>query len=246
MPKHKKLLFIYIMKISRKIYIKIYILSNIMIIYNPHEAPILKERVKACEEILKAIPAKHAFITGSFLFKDGYRDIDVFIISRSKKRYNTDDKRLNITYIDFNDLYSLFYHSISKFCVSKDILPRPKLRATISDFWSLVNEAVPEMMNKPGSFRKKARQLVLYLAFFRDECILDSYELSKTLESLPSSACLLDSIRHELPQIINHRSEKSYIRRFFYTQAGYYKGSSEYKSQKYLYELAHEVARCDA
>ena len=37
--------------------------------------------------------------------------------------------------------------------------------------------------------------------------------------------------------------KKSYIKRYFYTQAGYYKDSMNYESQKYLYELTHNVVK---
>src|SRR3989338_5183617 len=60
----------------------LYEISNIMIIYNPHNNIILKKRIKEAESILNNIPAKHCFITGSFLFQEKYKDIDVFVVSR--------------------------------------------------------------------------------------------------------------------------------------------------------------------
>ena len=58
-----------------------------MIIYNPSNNMILKERIDEAQKILDEIPAKSVFITGSFLFSEKYRDIDVFIITRSKKDF---------------------------------------------------------------------------------------------------------------------------------------------------------------
>ena len=59
-----------------------YIISN-MFIYNPQH--ILTKRIPEAEAILKDIPAKYCFISGSFLYKENYADIDVFVISRSEK-----------------------------------------------------------------------------------------------------------------------------------------------------------------
>ena len=82
-----------------------------MIIYNPDNEKIIAQRLKQAEDILNKIPAKYCFISGSFLYKENYKDIDVFIISRSKKKFKSENKKTKITVIDFNDLYSLFYHS---------------------------------------------------------------------------------------------------------------------------------------
>ena len=88
-----------------------------MIIYNPSHGVIAKERIKAAEALLDSIPAKYCFITGSFLYKEKYNDIDIFVITRSKKELPINNKKMNITIIDFNDLYSIFYHSASRNCI---------------------------------------------------------------------------------------------------------------------------------
>ena len=95
-----------------------------MMIYNPQNQKVLKERIRLAEELLSQIPAKYCFITGSFLYKEKYNDIDVFVISRSKKEFKVKNEKVKITIIDFNDLYSLFYHSVSKSCIAKNLLPQ--------------------------------------------------------------------------------------------------------------------------
>ena len=88
-----------------------------MIIYNPNQEFIITERVKEAERLLDQIPAKYCFITGSYLYKENYKDIDIFVVTRSKKKFKVNNKKAKITILDFNDLHSLFYHSISKSCV---------------------------------------------------------------------------------------------------------------------------------
>src|SRR3989344_1519706 len=112
------------------------------------ENKILKERKSEAEKVLKSIPYRCCFITGSFLFKEKYKDIDVFVITRSKKIAKLANKKIKIQKMDFNDLYSLFYHASSKCCLAKNILPEKPLKVTISDFWDVINEAVPSIFNE--------------------------------------------------------------------------------------------------
>ena len=46
---------------------------------------VAEEREKKAEKILNSLPYRYCFIAGSFLFKEKYKDIDVFVITRSKK-----------------------------------------------------------------------------------------------------------------------------------------------------------------
>ena len=109
-----------------------------MIIYNPHNKNLLKERILEAEKILESIPAKYCFITGSYLYKENYKDIDLFIISRSKKSFKSPSKGLTVTILDFNQLYSLFYHSIAKTCIAKNFLPQRDLKLTLADYWAVI------------------------------------------------------------------------------------------------------------
>ena len=61
-------------------FINKYKISNNMIIYNPHNETLIKKREKKIKEILNNTPAKYCFITGSFLYKENYKDIDVFAV----------------------------------------------------------------------------------------------------------------------------------------------------------------------
>lgn len=214
-----------------------------MIIYNPYNEPLLNERIQEAEEILNQIPAKYSFITGSFLYKEKYRDIDIFVVSRSKKETKLKNKKVKITFIDFNDLYSLFYHSVSKSCIAKNILPHKPLKVTLSDYWHVVNEAIPTLLNKKDTFHKNVRFLILYTEYFKTGEIFDTFQLNEKINSFKDYIKVMDYIKQEVPVIMNKHAKPSYIKRFFYTQAGYYKQLLEYKAQSFLYELTHAVAR---
>ena len=214
-----------------------------MIIYNPHDEALMEERMIEAERLLQQIPARYCFITGSFLHKKDYKDIDIFVISRSKKDFSVDDKKAKITVIDFNGLHSLFYHSISKSCIAKSLLPTKPLKTTMSDYWNVINEAVPTIMNRKDRYHKDVRFLVLYTEYFRNRAILDSFQLDKKIKGFKDHQDILQYIRDNAPEAMKKNTRISYIRRFFYTQAGYYRGLKEYAAQSFLYALAHSITR---
>lgn len=208
-----------------------------MIIYNPTNERIINERIKQAEGILNQIPVKYCFITGSFLYKKRYGDIDVFVVSRSKKKFKVGGK-VKITVIDFNDLYSLFYHSISKSCIAKNILPSRPLKVTLADYWQVINEAVPTVLNRKNKYHKDVRYLLLYTEYFKSGEIIDTFQLDKKVNGFKSYKQILEYVKEEIPLVIGKKNKKSYLKKFFYTQAGFYKGMA-YKAQRFLYDLAH-------
>lgn len=214
-----------------------------MIIYNPHNEKIMQKRIKLAEEILNQIPAKYCFITGSFLYKEKYKDIDIFIISRTKKRMNINNKKAKINIIDFNDLYSLFYHSISKSCIAKNILPTKPLKVTISDYWQVINEAVPMLLNQKNLFHKNIRFLILYIEYFRTSEVLDTFQLAQKINEFKGYKKVIEYAENQIQESIIKNTKNSYAKRFFYTQAGYYKDLREYEAQNFLYKLSHDIVR---
>lgn len=220
-----------------------YKISNIMIIYNPHSVKIIEERINMAQALLGQVRPKYCFITGSFMYKEKYRDIDMFVITRSKKEIRTDNKKTKVTIIDFNDLYSLFYHSVSKSCIAENILPVKPLKVTIADYWHVVNEAVPTLLNQKNKFHKNVRFLVLYTEYFKTEEVLDTFQLDKKINDFRSYEDVLKYIKENVSNIMNMNRKKSYLKRFFYTQSGYYKDLCIYSAQKFLYDLTHSITR---
>ena len=214
-----------------------------MIIYNPHHQDFQNSRIKEAEEILNQISSKYCFITGSFLYKKNYNDIDVFIVSRSKKPFKLKNAKMNITIIDFNNLSSLFYHSIAKSCLAKNLLPTRPLKTTLADYWQVINEAIPTILNQKDKYHKDIRFLILYTHYYKTGEILDTFQLSQKISSFNDYTKILEYIRKQVPHIITAHATPSYIKRFFYTQAGYYKELRDYQAQDFLYTLTHEITR---
>ena len=214
-----------------------------MIIYNPHHQDFQNNRIKEAEEILNQISSKYCFITGSFLYKKNYNDIDVFIVSRSKKPFISKNGKVNITIIDFNNLSSLFYHSIAKSCLAKNLLPTRPLKVTLTDYWQVINEAIPTILNQKDKYHKDIRFLILYTHYYKTGEILDTFQLSQKIHSFGDYTQILNYVKREVPLIIAKKAKVSYAKRFFYTQASHYKELTEYKAQDFLYNLTHEITR---
>jgi len=212
-----------------------------MIIYNPHNQRIAEKRVPLIKFIFEKIKAKHVFVTGSFIYQQKYKDIDIFVISRKKKLTPPNIPHLKITRIDFNDIHSLFYHSLCKSCISKNILPTKSLKVTLSDYWRVINEAVPTILNQKTTYQKEVRFLFLYTKYFKTGKVLDTFQLNETINRFKTPKDILDYVQGEIPKVMNKKARKSYIKKFFYTQAGFYKEHTYYNTQNFLYNLAHLI-----
>lgn len=205
-----------------------------MYVYNPDK--IIPERIKQAENILKKIRVKHAFIGGSFLYKRRYKDIDLFLITRTKKEIEIEG--VQVSEIDFNKMHSLFYHSVTKMCVSKNILPKKDLKVTLKDYWKAINYAVPTMANERKS--KNAREVLLYTEYLQTGKILDSFELHNITKKM-SLKKMLSYIFQNSPNIFRKRMKKSYLFRFFYSYSGFYEDSREYDVYEFLYHFCHHI-----
>ncbi len=210
-----------------------------MIVYSPEN--IISQRIKEAERILENLPYRYCFITGSFLFKEKYKDIDVFAITRSKKEIKL-NRKIKLNILDFNELHSLFYHSVCKMCIAKNVLPKKSPRITISDYWSIINETIPTLMNEKG-FHKAIRSLVLYTEYLRNSNMLDSFQLQKKIYSFKNVNQVLGYLSKEAPIAVRNRVKEGYIKRYFYTQAAFHKENLQYIGQKHLYELSHAIAQ---
>ena len=217
-----------------------------MIIYNPHNEHLLNERIAEAEELLAQIPVKYCFISGSFLYKENYKDIDLFVVTRTKKELALKNEKVKVTLMDFNDLSSLFYHSVSKSCIAKNLLPQRALKVTLSDYLQVINEAIPTLLNQKDTFHKNVRFLIVYTEYFKTGNVLDTFALNDKISHFKDYREVLAYVKQELPKIVARWAKPSYMKRFFYTQAGYYRKLRDYAAQTFLYGLTHEIIKGSA
>ena len=113
----------------------------------------------------------------------------------------------------------------------------------MSDYWSVINEAIPTILNNKDNFRKEIRFLVLYTEYLKNNLVLDTFGLKKKIDSFKDYQEVLDYTMKEAPDIICKRSRKSYIKRWLYTYSSYYEDLKEYYSHNILKSLALSVIR---
>jgi len=214
-----------------------------MIIYNPGSQQLIQERLELAEELLNQISAKYCFITGSFLYKEHYQDIDIFVVTRSKKEIKLSHPQAKVTILDFNDLSSLFYHALIKSCLATTFLPVKPLKVTLSDYWHIINEAIPTLLNQKNRYHKDIRFLILYTEYFKSGIILDTFQLDFKIKEFKIYQDILRYLEKNIPELMHKKMERSYLKRFFYTQAGYYADLQEYPAQRFLYDLTHRITR---
>lgn len=184
-------------------------------VYSPEK--ILPQRIREAELILGKVRAKHAFITGSFLYKRVYKDIDLFVVTRSRRDFSVGDKRVDLHVLHPNRTGSLFYHSATKLCVSKSVLPRQPLRATMTGYWAELNWCLTPL---EGYDRAKETRSLVLLTSFHEGRLLDSEELSDI--RLRTQAEVDAYAMAHAPAIFRRRMRESYLKRRFYGRARRY------------------------
>ena len=117
------------------------------------------------------------------------------------------------------------------------------MKATISDYWNVINEAIPTLMNEKDMFHKNVRFLILYTEYFRTGEVLDTFQLAQRISQFKDYKEILQYLKDEVGLIVSKNMKLSYAKRFFYTQAGYYKDLRGYDAQSFLYGLAHDAVK---
>ncbi|MBS3123092.1 hypothetical protein J4437_00495 [Candidatus Woesearchaeota archaeon] len=142
----------------------------------------IPERVEEAKKILIGLNQERAFISGSFLYKKKYNDIDIFVISRRRKSYTLAEK--HFTFILESDLkrpifVSAFKYSVANFQNSVKIT---KKRSKIEDTLFLYQWIISQIIQNED--QKEIRDLVLqYFMHLKNE-ILDARSLNLEVERI--------------------------------------------------------------
>lgn len=136
----------------------------------------IHDRIQKAKEILKQFNKK-AFISGSFLYKEKYNDIDIFIISKKRKQYHKEEK--HFIYITEKDLKKPIYLSAAKYSISnffiEKTLPIIK-KPNFDDLLSTYEEAIIEIIDNDD--QKELRNLIFEYFLQIKNKVLDSFELT--------------------------------------------------------------------
>lgn len=128
---------------------------------------------------------RHIFITGSFLYKEKYNDIDIFVVSKyDKDDYH--DKEFHINYVDEEIYSSLFFASARRLCISNRRITTENIKGKpeLDIFISLYQELFNEVDRKFKGVRSTLREFLVYAAFIAGSPIPNSLELSRQSDKM--------------------------------------------------------------
>lgn len=142
------------------------------------------ERVEKAKQILKELNFGKAFISGSFLYKKEYNDIDIFVISNRRKSYRRE--HIHFTHILEKDLQRPLFVSIAKYSVSTSPLKiQPsRRREQFDDLLFLYQWVINQILENED--QKEIRDLLLSYSVHLKQDIPDARSLDYQTQEIKS------------------------------------------------------------
>ncbi|MBI2111948.1 hypothetical protein HYT52_00225 [Candidatus Woesearchaeota archaeon] len=170
---------------------------------------LIKEgRIAAATSLIKKYSRKHKnmkiLISGSFLYKEKYNDIDIFILSKYKKEDYKDGK-VHINFLPADVENTLFFRSISAISVANFTFSEAavKERFTLADILHLY-EVVILLMMQNDEYTSELRELILRAEYTSHQIILDSRELKNFVDKVKISKKPIEYLnKYMVAKIIN-------------------------------------------
>lgn len=150
---------------------------------------IIPKRLVLAKKYLKQFSRKfknrQIIISGSFLYKEKFNDVDVFVISNYEKE-DYKFKKFHINFLSGKVQSSLFFASIKKMCISNKKISNPELKEDINidTFISLYQELFNDLDKKFKGVKSTVRDFLMQSYFLTKESIPDSLELSQQVDSI--------------------------------------------------------------
>lgn len=143
----------------------------------------IPERVEQAKQILKEINKPKAFISGSFLNKKVYRDIDIYIIAKGRKSYH--QKKKHFIFITQKMLRDPLFLSSLKYSVANFSPPKvkPLIKRPLFEHLNLTYQmTINEILNKEEE--RTLREIVFMYYVHLKRLILNSYSLYYKTEEI--------------------------------------------------------------
>ncbi len=143
------------------------------------------ERIEEAKRIILRLEQKHKnqkiLLSGSFLFKEKYKDIDVFVISKYAKE-NYRFRKMQISFLKEKDLDTLFFASLAQMSVAnfKPVLNYAPI-VTIEDFTKNYELLVNAFLQK-DDLEPYLRTFLLHTSYLSIGVILNPLQLSELRE----------------------------------------------------------------
>lgn len=172
----------------------------------------LPERVAEAKKILKELGEARAFISGSFLYKKDYRDIDIFVLAKKRESHYAKNQHFN--FITKKLLQHPIYLSSLKYSVStfspEEIHPKWK-RPSLEEVLMTYQLAINEILNKEEE--RTLRELLFMYHFYVGGVVLSSFALYQRSEELIKKAATekITEINETMKKLVLKLYTKSYL-----------------------------------
>jgi|SRR3989338_316453 len=150
---------------------------------------IRKDRIALATKYLKYFSRKfknkHLFITGSFLYKEKYKDIDIFVLTKYDQK-DHQEGRFHINYLTPEAYHSLFFRSATRLCISNRKIEIVGIRETINvnTLIALYQELFNDFNRKFKGIKKTLREFLLQAAYLSHAPLPASDELQAQIEAI--------------------------------------------------------------
>ena len=143
----------------------------------------IPERVEKAKEILKGMNRK-AFISGSFLYKKEYNDIDIYVLNKQRKSYRREDK--HFTFITEKDLRQPIFVSVAKYSVATfSPVTNPSFRRnTFGEIMFIYQWAINQILDNED--QKELRDLLFEYWLQGKRYVLDARSLDSKVQEIKS------------------------------------------------------------
>lgn len=152
---------------------------------------IKKDRITKAISLIKEYSRKHKnmkiLISGSFLYKEEYNDIDIFILSKYDKEDYKDGK-VHVNFLPADIENTLFFKSLSAISVANFAFDESAVeeKFTPADILHLYEVAILLIMQN-DEYTAELRELILRAEYTAYKIILDSRELKEITDKIKRS-----------------------------------------------------------
>lgn len=153
-----------------------------------NKTTIKKDRLKKATSLIKKYSRKHKnmkiLVGGSFLYKEKYNDIDIFVISK----YNKEDYRdgnVHVNFLPADIEKTLFFKSISAISVANFVFDKSAIdeEFKLADILHLYEVVILLIMQK-DEYLAELRELVLNAEYISSKVILNSIQLKEITDKI--------------------------------------------------------------
>jgi len=208
------------------------------------EEDILHERRKKAIALLKKLERNHKamemLISGGFLWKENYNDIDIFIISKYEKEDRIEGE-FHYNYILPEEKDTLFFQSLSKLCVTNFNIIKNHQKSRRIDINILISnyqELLGDIGQKWVGYKQTLRTFLVNAVFISEGVILNSKQLDFMVEKIISNPKKLTILRKIfVGALLTGYSQKLFEEKIKELKKGYEELEKEYGKSKFYEEL---------